>query len=93
MFSSTVRALLHDQHTHLHTYKANSLLELDLIAFLWVISEEMAQLEQARSFPQPAMLKNKGEEATSYLSAKQDVILQNEDTNIPSWKPAGITNM
>lgn len=44
--------------------------------FLLVISEEMPEVEQASSFPQTAVLKNWGEEAALYLSAKQDVILQ-----------------
>ena len=97
LFSSSVSSFLHGQHTCSCTYKANSLLQLELIAFLLMISEEMPEVEQASSFPQTAMLKNQGEEAALYLSTKQDVILLyilNIQTQIfPPWEPAEITHM
>jgi len=55
---------------HSCTYKTNSLLQLELIVLLSAPSEETPEVEQASSFPQTAMLKNRGEEAALYLSAK-----------------------
>lgn len=45
----------------LYLYKTNSLLQLELIAFLSAVSEEMPEVEQANFFAQTARLKNLGE--------------------------------
>lgn len=67
LFSSFVSLFLCGQHICSHIYKSNSFLQLELIAFLLAVSEEMPEMEPASFFPHTAILKHWEEEAAPYL--------------------------